>query len=172
MSLTDRRGSAFAAASDQLLQSHFLVKTWHDDREWQRFDLLLLENLLHYRTACKVGRPLAEQALNVIEAQIQPENACRFLGLRRALFDPILRQHSLFLLTSRSLAIEGVTGRVLEKRIAQRRIGDQLVADNRRLLALGWKPRFDDLPAIIEHAYNWQRALASRPPVLDDTVRV
>jgi UDP-glucose 4-epimerase len=71
-------------------------------------------------------------------------------------------------------AVEGVTGTVLGKRIAQRRIGDpvRLVADNRRLLALGWKPRFDDLPAMVEHAYNWQRALAKRPPVLDETVRV
>jgi UDP-glucose 4-epimerase len=71
-------------------------------------------------------------------------------------------------------AVEGVTGTVLGKRIAQRRTGDpvRLVADNRRLLALGWKPRFDDLPAMVEHAYNWQRALAKRPPVLDETVRV
>jgi UDP-glucose 4-epimerase len=71
-------------------------------------------------------------------------------------------------------AVEGVTGTVLEKRIAQRRTGDpvRLVADNRRLLALGWKPRFDDLPAMVEHAYSWQRALAKRPPVLDETVRV
>jgi UDP-glucose 4-epimerase len=71
-------------------------------------------------------------------------------------------------------AVEGVTGTVLGKRIAQRRIGDpvRLVADNRRLLALGWKPRFGDLPAMVEHAYNWQRALAKRPPVLDETVRV
>jgi hypothetical protein len=68
--------------------------------------------------------------------------------------------------------VEGVTGTVLEKRIAQRRTGDpvRLVADNRRLLALGWKPRFDDLPAMVEHAYNWQRALAKPPPVLDETV--
>jgi UDP-glucose 4-epimerase len=43
---------------------------------------------------------------------------------------------------------------------------------NRRLFALGWKPRFDDLPAMVEHAYNWQRTLAKRPPVLDETVRV
>jgi UDP-glucose 4-epimerase len=71
-------------------------------------------------------------------------------------------------------AVEGVTGTVLEKRIAQRRAGDpvRLVADNRRLLALGSKPRFDDLPAMVEHAYNWQRALAKRPPMLDETVRV
>ena len=70
--------------------------------------------------------------------------------------------------------MEGVTGTVIEKRIAQRRTGDpvRLVADSRRLLALGWKPQFDDLPAIIEHAYNWQRTLAERPPVLDDTVHV
>lgn len=71
-------------------------------------------------------------------------------------------------------AVEGVTGTVLEKRITQRRIGDpiSLVADNRRLLALGWKPRFGDLPAIIEHAYNWQLALARRSPAQDDTMRV
>jgi hypothetical protein len=36
---------------------------------------LLLEDLLHYRTACKIGRPLAEQALNGIDTEIQPENA-------------------------------------------------------------------------------------------------
>lgn len=71
-------------------------------------------------------------------------------------------------------AVEGVTGRVIEKRVAERRIGDpvSLVADNRRLLALGWKPRFDDLPAMVEHAYNWQMALAKRPPVLDEPVRI
>jgi UDP-glucose 4-epimerase len=71
-------------------------------------------------------------------------------------------------------AVEGVTGTVLEQRIAQRRIGDpvSLVADNRRLLALGWKPRFDDLPVIIEHAYNWELALAKRSPAPDDTMRV
>jgi UDP-glucose 4-epimerase len=71
-------------------------------------------------------------------------------------------------------AVEGVTGTVLEKRIGQRRVGDpiSLVADKGRLLALGWKPRFDNLPAIIEHAYNRQLALAGRPPVPDDTVRV
>jgi UDP-glucose 4-epimerase len=71
-------------------------------------------------------------------------------------------------------AVEGVTGTVLEKRIGQRRTGDpvSLVADNRRLLALGWKPRFDDLPAIIEHAYNWELALARRSPALDDTIHV
>jgi UDP-glucose 4-epimerase len=71
-------------------------------------------------------------------------------------------------------AVEAVTGTVLEKRIAPRRIGDPvcLVADNHRLLALGWKPRFDDLPAMVEHAYNWQLALAKRSPSLDDTTRV
>jgi UDP-glucose 4-epimerase len=71
-------------------------------------------------------------------------------------------------------AVEGVTGTVLEKCIAQRRIGDpvSLVADNRRLLALGWKPRFDNLPVIIEHAYNWQLTLARRSAAQDDKMRV
>jgi UDP-glucose 4-epimerase len=71
-------------------------------------------------------------------------------------------------------AVEGVTGTVLEQRIAPRRFGDpvSLVADNRRLLALGWKPQFDDLPVIIEHAYNWELALTRRSPAPDDTMRV
>jgi UDP-glucose 4-epimerase len=71
-------------------------------------------------------------------------------------------------------AVEGVTGRVLDKRIAKRRIGDPvcLVSDNRRLLALGWKPRFDDLRAIIEHAYNWELALAKTSPLPENPLGV
>jgi UDP-glucose 4-epimerase len=71
-------------------------------------------------------------------------------------------------------AVEGVTGRTLQKRIAKRRIGDpvSLVADNRRLLALGWKPQFDNLATIVEHAYNWELALAKRPPLLDSPLGV
>jgi UDP-glucose 4-epimerase len=63
-------------------------------------------------------------------------------------------------------AVESVTGRTLQKRIAKRRSGDpiSLVSDNKRLLGLGWKPTFDDLPTIIEHAYRWEMALAKRPP--------
>jgi UDP-glucose 4-epimerase len=71
-------------------------------------------------------------------------------------------------------AVEGVTGRTLQKRVSKRRIGDpvSLVADNRRLLALRWKPQFDSLPAIIEHAYRWEMALAKRPPLPDNTMGV
>jgi UDP-glucose 4-epimerase len=63
-------------------------------------------------------------------------------------------------------AVESVTGRTLQKRIAKRRSGDpvSLISDNKRLLGLGWKPMFDDLPAIIEHAYRWEMALAKNPP--------
>jgi UDP-glucose 4-epimerase len=71
-------------------------------------------------------------------------------------------------------AVEGVTGRTLQKRISKRRLGDpvSLVSENRRLLALGWKPQFDNLPTIIEHAYNWQMTLAKRPPLPDNTLGV
>jgi UDP-glucose 4-epimerase len=71
-------------------------------------------------------------------------------------------------------AVEGVTGRTLQKRVAKRRIGDpvSLVSDNRRLLALGWKPQFDNLPTIVEHAYNWELALAKRLPLPDNTLGV
>lgn len=69
-------------------------------------------------------------------------------------------------------AVEGVTGRTLQKRVSKRRIGDpvSLVSDNKRLLALGWKPQFDSLPTIIEHAYKWEMALAKRPPLADNTL--
>jgi UDP-glucose 4-epimerase len=63
-------------------------------------------------------------------------------------------------------AVEGVTGRTLQKRVTKRRIGDpvSLVSDNRRLVALGWKAQFDHLSTIVEHARNWELALAKRLP--------
>jgi len=65
--------------------------------------------------------------------------------------------------------VEEITGHRLQKRIAGRRTGDpvSLVSDSRRLFALGWKPKFDDLAVIIEHAYKWELALAERPALLD-----
>jgi UDP-glucose 4-epimerase len=71
-------------------------------------------------------------------------------------------------------AVEDVTGRTLQKRIAKRRVGDpvSLVSDNRRLLALGWKPQFDNLATIIEHAYKWELALTKRPVLLDSPLGV
>jgi UDP-glucose 4-epimerase len=40
-----------------------------------------------------------------------------------------------------------------------RRAGDpaSIIADGGRLLQLGWKPSLDDLSAIIEHAYSWEK---------------
>ena len=68
--------------------------------------------------------------------------------------------------------VEDVTGRVLQKRVAGRRTGDpvSLVSDSRRLVALGWKPKFDDLAVIVEHAYQWELALANRPALLDSSL--
>jgi UDP-glucose 4-epimerase len=46
---------------------------------------------------------------------------------------------------------------------AARRPGDpaQIVAESRLIRqALGWHPRFDDLPTIIAHALSWERTLA------------
>jgi UDP-glucose 4-epimerase len=64
------------------------------------------------------------------------------------------------------IQVEGVTDRTLQKHVTERRIGGpvSLVSDNRRLVALGWKPQFDNLSAIVEHARNWQPALAKRTP--------
>ena len=68
--------------------------------------------------------------------------------------------------------VEEITGKRLQKRMAGRRTGDpvSLVSDSRRLFALGWKPKFDDLAVIIEHAYKWELALAERPDLLDSPV--
>jgi len=57
-------------------------------------------------------------------------------------------------------AMETVTGRPLTATDADRRPGDppQLVADATRIReALGWSPRFDDLPAIIASALAWEQ---------------
>jgi UDP-glucose 4-epimerase len=69
-------------------------------------------------------------------------------------------------------AVEDVTGRTLQKRIAKRRFGDPvcIVSDNRRLLGLGWKPQFDHLPTMIEHAYNWEMSLSNKHSLLDNTL--
>ena len=68
--------------------------------------------------------------------------------------------------------VEEITGKRLQKRMAGRRTGDpvSLVSDSRRLFALGWKPKFDDLAVIVEHAYKWELALAERPDLLDSPV--
>ena len=68
--------------------------------------------------------------------------------------------------------VEEITGKRLQKRMAGRRTGDpvSLVSDSRRLFALGWKPKFDDLAVIIEHAYKWELALAEWPDLLDSPV--
>ena len=60
-------------------------------------------------------------------------------------------------------AVEHVIGKRLEVRIADRRTGDpvSLVSDNRRLVALGWKPQFNDLATIVEHAYRWELTQAN-----------
>ncbi|MGV6873005.1 UDP-glucose 4-epimerase GalE [Pseudochelatococcus sp. B33] len=58
--------------------------------------------------------------------------------------------------------VRAVTGRPLAARDAARRDGDpaSLIAANGRITALGWKPRFDDLPVIIRHAWEWEQRLA------------
>jgi UDP-glucose 4-epimerase len=60
--------------------------------------------------------------------------------------------------------VEEVTGRPLLEKESPRRPGDPpaLVSDPARLkAALGWQPRYDDLPEIIRSALDWERRLAS-----------
>ncbi|WP_166041563.1 UDP-glucose 4-epimerase GalE [Sphingosinicella sp. YJ22] len=62
-------------------------------------------------------------------------------------------------------AVDRVTNMTIERRFEPRRPGDPgaLVADNSRILAtLPWRPRRDDLDAIIADALAWERTLAER----------
>ena len=59
-------------------------------------------------------------------------------------------------------AIERVSGKPLRAEFAPRRPGDisASIADNRKILnGLGWKPRFDNLDVIVEHALKWESAI-------------
>ena len=59
-------------------------------------------------------------------------------------------------------AVDRVTNRTIERRFAERRLGDaaELVADNRRILAtLPWRPRHADLEQIVQDALAWERKL-------------
>lgn len=62
-------------------------------------------------------------------------------------------------------AVDRVTNRTIERRMEGRRPGDpdSLVADNAAILsALPWRPRHDDLEAIVRDALAWERHLAER----------
>jgi UDP-glucose 4-epimerase len=59
-------------------------------------------------------------------------------------------------------AVKQVSGRDFAVRLRDRRPGDPaiLVASNERARSLlGWRPRYDNLPLIIEHALKWERTL-------------
>jgi UDP-glucose 4-epimerase len=59
-------------------------------------------------------------------------------------------------------AVDRVTNRTIERRFAERRLGDagELVADNRRILAtLPWRPQHANLEQIVQDALAWERKL-------------
>jgi UDP-glucose 4-epimerase len=57
--------------------------------------------------------------------------------------------------------VKSVAGVDFDVRHAPRRAGDpaSIVANSDRLMRLGWQPKLNDLPAIVRHAYNWERKL-------------
>ena len=59
--------------------------------------------------------------------------------------------------------VKRTTGADFETHLASRRAGDpvSIVADSDQLIRLGWAPRFDDLPTMIEHAWDWEKHLMS-----------
>ena len=60
-------------------------------------------------------------------------------------------------------AVDRVTNLHIERRFAERRLGDagELVADNAAILAtLPWRPRHADLDGIVKDALAWERKLA------------
>jgi UDP-glucose 4-epimerase len=62
-------------------------------------------------------------------------------------------------------AVKRVSGSDFIVEFAPRRPGDPaaIVADCAQIhKAIGWRPRFDDLSAIVSHALGWERELAAR----------
>ncbi|MTI17571.1 UDP-glucose 4-epimerase GalE [Rhodobacteraceae bacterium RKSG542] len=62
-------------------------------------------------------------------------------------------------------AVKAVSGVDFEVREEPRRAGDspKVVAQNTRILAeLDWKPEYNNLPKIVEHALNWEKKLSLR----------
>jgi UDP-glucose 4-epimerase len=62
-------------------------------------------------------------------------------------------------------AVDRVTNRKINRRIAPRRAGDppSLVSDNRRIQArLPWQPLYADLDTMVGHALAWERKLTER----------
>ncbi|MDB5678175.1 UDP-glucose 4-epimerase GalE, partial [Sphingomonas bacterium] len=62
-------------------------------------------------------------------------------------------------------AVDRVTNLHIERKMEGRRAGDpaELVSDNRKILAtLPWRPKHDDLDAIVRDALAWERKLAER----------
>jgi UDP-glucose 4-epimerase len=63
-------------------------------------------------------------------------------------------------------AVKKTSGTEFAVRLRDRRPGDPaiLVASNERARSLlGWQPRYDSLPLIIEHALKWERRLPDQP---------
>ncbi len=61
--------------------------------------------------------------------------------------------------------VDRVAGVTLTRRMAPRRLGDPpaLIADNAQLVAkFPWRPKFDNLDTIVEHALRWERSLEAR----------
>lgn len=59
-------------------------------------------------------------------------------------------------------AVDRVTNNKLVRKMEGRRAGDpdSLIADNTAIKTrFGWKPRYDDLDQIVQHALNWERRL-------------
>src|SRR5262245_31061998 len=58
-----------------------------------------------------------------------------------------------------------VSGRSFERKIGPRRLGDavEVVAEANLIRAtLGWRPRYDDLATIVEHALQWEEQLRKK----------
>jgi UDP-glucose 4-epimerase len=57
--------------------------------------------------------------------------------------------------------VKMVAGVDFEVQQAPRRAGDPalIVANSDRLMRLGWKPELNDLPTIVQHAYDWEKNL-------------
>jgi UDP-glucose 4-epimerase len=62
-------------------------------------------------------------------------------------------------------AVDRVTNNKLVRKMEGRRAGDPgaLISDNKAIIdRFGWKPKYDDLDVIVQHALAWERRLSDR----------
>ena len=107
------------------------------------------------------------QVTDLADAHVLALNYLRDGGINLILNCGYGHGHSVFEVVD---AVKKASGIGFEIRLSDRRSGDAvvLVADPTRIKSvLGWKPKWDDLPAIVTQALEWEKRLQSKSDLTD-----